>query len=169
MDPSKPATAPYADWNPGEKSVMDPQPPRYQDYNATYNPPPGGYPNWSGFPQGQPYGALYGQPYQGSYQCGPAVTVQPAVYVTSNPQSEPLPDYLGYSIFTMLCCCFPLGVAALIYSIKTQDANRAGHRAEAEKFSALAHNLNYIGLRIGVVVIGFSIFLTMYFTLSVRS
>uniref|UniRef100_A0A8B9KRJ1 Uncharacterized protein n=1 Tax=Astyanax mexicanus TaxID=7994 RepID=A0A8B9KRJ1_ASTMX len=34
-----------------------------------------------------------------------------------NGPQQPLPDYLGYSIFTMLCCCLPLGIAALIYSI----------------------------------------------------
>uniref|UniRef100_A0A665TMZ6 Uncharacterized protein n=1 Tax=Echeneis naucrates TaxID=173247 RepID=A0A665TMZ6_ECHNA len=34
-----------------------------------------------------------------------------------SPLAEPVNDYLCYSIFTMVCCCLPLGIAALIYSI----------------------------------------------------
>ncbi|KAL0180630.1 hypothetical protein M9458_023036, partial [Cirrhinus mrigala] len=45
----------------------------------------------------------------------PAV-VQPTVLMTSMPVVTAIPDYLGYSIFTMLCCCLPLGIAATIYS-----------------------------------------------------
>uniref|UniRef100_H2LNM4 Si:ch73-343g19.4 n=1 Tax=Oryzias latipes TaxID=8090 RepID=H2LNM4_ORYLA len=45
------------------------------------------------------------------------VTVQPTVYVTQAPLGNPVSDYMCYSIFTMLCCCLPLGIAALIYSI----------------------------------------------------
>uniref|UniRef100_A0AAQ5YL92 Uncharacterized protein n=1 Tax=Amphiprion ocellaris TaxID=80972 RepID=A0AAQ5YL92_AMPOC len=45
------------------------------------------------------------------------VTVQPAVLVSASPLANPVNDYLCYSIFTMMCCCLPLGVAALIYSI----------------------------------------------------
>lgn len=66
------------------------------------------------------YGGAYGQPYAvgPQYPGQPAtVTVQPAVYVTQGPLANPVNDYLGYSIFTMLCCCLPLGIAALIYSI----------------------------------------------------
>uniref|UniRef100_A0A3Q3W9T5 Uncharacterized protein n=1 Tax=Mola mola TaxID=94237 RepID=A0A3Q3W9T5_MOLML len=33
------------------------------------------------------------------------------------PLVNPVNDYMCYSIFTMLCCCLPLGIAALIYSI----------------------------------------------------
>ncbi|KAG9283684.1 proline-rich transmembrane protein 1-like [Astyanax mexicanus] len=59
--------------------------------------------------------------FQGPYTDQPSVMVQPTVYVTSGPLAQPLPDYLGYSIFTMLCCCLPLGVAALVYSINVSD------------------------------------------------
>uniref|UniRef100_A0A3B3VU05 Uncharacterized protein n=1 Tax=Poecilia latipinna TaxID=48699 RepID=A0A3B3VU05_9TELE len=46
-----------------------------------------------------------------------AFKMQPTVYVTQGPLTNPVNDYMGYSIFTMLCCCLPLGIAALIYSI----------------------------------------------------
>ncbi|KAI4889088.1 hypothetical protein NFI96_003012 [Prochilodus magdalenae] len=170
MDPSKSPSAPPAGWNPGEKSGMDPQPPPYQDYNAGYNPPPG-FPNQSGYPQGQ--GQAYGAPYQGPYPGQPAVTVQPTVYVTAAPLAQPLPDYLGYSIFTMLCCCLPLGIAALVYSINdhlpeqassdngltyskalcTREANMSGNRPQAERSSRMARILNNTALGIGIVFI----------------
>ncbi|KAL0171404.1 hypothetical protein M9458_031715, partial [Cirrhinus mrigala] len=44
------------------------------------------------------------------------VVVQPTVFVPTASVANPVPDYMGYSIFTMLCCCCPLGLAALIYS-----------------------------------------------------
>ena len=69
-----------------------------------YSPPP---PQYAGAQYGQ-------QPYPGQPA---AVTVQPTVYVTQVPLAHPVKDYLAYSIFTMLCCCMPLGIAALIYSI----------------------------------------------------
>uniref|UniRef100_A0A8C6KSZ4 Uncharacterized protein n=1 Tax=Nothobranchius furzeri TaxID=105023 RepID=A0A8C6KSZ4_NOTFU len=38
------------------------------------------------------------------------------------PLAIPVNDYLGFSIFTLLCCCLPLGIAALIYSISQQSS-----------------------------------------------
>uniref|UniRef100_A0A9J7XAH2 Si:dkey-33i11.9 n=2 Tax=Cyprinus carpio TaxID=7962 RepID=A0A9J7XAH2_CYPCA len=130
---------PQGDWNTSEKSkLLQPGPPPYQDHLR--QPPPGNFQSTSGY-QAQQYGASgpYGQgpypghaavtvqpavypvpqgPYtQGPYPGQPVVTVQPAVFVTAAPLADPVPDYLGYSIFTMLCCCLPLGIAALIYSI----------------------------------------------------
>ncbi len=39
---------------------------------------------------------------------------------------EPASDYLGISIFAMLCCCFPCNLFAIISSIITREANRYG-------------------------------------------
>lgn len=41
-------------------------------------------------------------------------------------QLSPAPDYLAYSIFTMICCCLPLGVAALVYSIQVSGMGCRG-------------------------------------------
>uniref|UniRef100_A0AAR2IL67 Uncharacterized protein n=1 Tax=Pygocentrus nattereri TaxID=42514 RepID=A0AAR2IL67_PYGNA len=43
-----------------------------------------------------------------------------------NGPQQPLPDYLGYSIFTMLCCCLPLGVAALVFSVNVSSCGSLG-------------------------------------------
>ncbi|XP_016117161.1 synapse differentiation-inducing gene protein 1-like [Sinocyclocheilus grahami] len=89
------------------------------------------------------------------------VGVQPAVFVTVAPLAYAVPDYLGYSIFTMLCCCLPLGIAALIYSCSTRDANYRGQRELAERNSKTALVLNHIGLGIGLVVIVLMIIIQM--------
>lgn len=95
----------------------------------------GSPPQYGGAPYGQqPYGQQpfgqqpYGQqPYPGGQQYPGqpvAVAVQPTVYVTQGPLANPVNDYLGYSIFTMLCCCLPLGIAALIYSISVSLSHK---------------------------------------------
>ncbi|ETE57189.1 hypothetical protein L345_17098, partial [Ophiophagus hannah] len=67
------------------------------------------------------YQASPSMPYQYQPYAGPAgaIPVQPQqTILITNVQSVNEPDYLGYSIFTLLCCCLPLGIAALVYSIK---------------------------------------------------
>ncbi|XP_042629063.1 synapse differentiation-inducing gene protein 1-like [Cyprinus carpio] len=87
------------------------------------------------------------RPYPG--QC--VVGVQPAVFVTPNPPASLVPDHLAYSIFTMLCCCLPLGIAALVFSCSTRDAIYSGQQELAKKNSRTALMLNHIGLGIGIV------------------
>ncbi|XP_028327004.1 proline-rich transmembrane protein 1-like [Gouania willdenowi] len=166
MDPSKSvATAPPGPetWSnekyPGGQSV----PPPYQDSLYPGHPQPGpGYP-----PQGYGYPLQYGagayvqQPYPGGVQpypggpqpYGAAVTVQPTVYETQGPLANPVSDYLCYSIFTMLFCCLPLGIAALVYSISARDANHTGNQATAERSSRTARILNHVALGFGLVII----------------
>jgi len=93
-------------WNSSEKSGMlqPTPPPGYQYIPAGY---PQSFPNQP-VPQG-PHA-------QGPYPGQSVVTMQPTVFVTAAPLADPVPDYLCYSIFTMLCCCLPLGIAALVYS-----------------------------------------------------
>nr|XP_055067203.1 transmembrane protein 91-like [Misgurnus anguillicaudatus] len=125
-------------------------PPPYQDpaqYPNTGYPPPGN--TFAYQPHGGPVGPYGTGPYPGYH----AVVVQPTVYVTAAPLVSPLPDYLGYSIFTMLCCCLPLGIAALIYSISTRNANMTGQPQIAEKNSKMALTLNHVALGIGLTII----------------
>ncbi|KAM7420322.1 hypothetical protein PAMA_014845 [Pampus argenteus] len=113
-----PQPGPGYQLKPGE--AYQPQPgPGYQPQpGEAYPPQPGpGYP-----PQPQGYGPMpqYGEAGYGQQQYPGqpgVVNVQPTVYVSRGPLANPVKDYLAYSIFTMLCCCLPLGIAALIYSI----------------------------------------------------
>ncbi|XP_068591406.1 synapse differentiation-inducing gene protein 1-like [Cebidichthys violaceus] len=170
MDPTKSGTAPPPEWA-GEKSTMGHvPPPPYQDCpNPGYPQPGQGYPQpGQGYPQpGQGYPPQqqgYGLPpqYGGAGQQYPGqatVTVQPTVYVTRGPLANPVNDYLCYSIFTLLCCCLPLGIAALIYSISAREANHAGDQMSAERSSRTARTLNHVALGLGI---GFLILSIVY-------
>ncbi|XP_061772298.1 synapse differentiation-inducing gene protein 1-like [Nerophis ophidion] len=167
MDPS----APPKEWTT-EKSSMGQAPlPPYQDNPYPGNPQLGpGYPlptqGYSqpghGYPpqsQDAPYPPPYGSAVYGQQQYTPGqqyppqpgtVTVQPTVFVTRGPLANPVNDYLCYSIFTMLCCCLPLGIAALIYSINAREANHNGEQLAAERNSRTARTLNHVGLGLGI-------------------
>lgn len=141
MDPSQSfSNAPEA-WNSSEDPALPATPPPAYEYN------PPGYPPFlpnQPVPQG-----LYSQgPYSGQSD----VAVQPAVFVTTAPLTSPVPDYLGYSIFIMLCC-FPLGIVGLIYSCSTRKANYSGQRQLAERYSKTALIVNYIISGIALVII----------------
>ncbi|XP_040900907.1 proline-rich transmembrane protein 1-like [Toxotes jaculatrix] len=161
MDPNKSASAPPQDWTDEKSLLGQSAPPAYHD-----NPQPG-----MGYPQ-QPMGVASPPPYAGAgygpYPMGQqypgqpnTVTIQPTVYVTRCPLAQPVNDYLCYSIFTMLCCCLPLGIAALIYSISAREANHVGDQMTAERSSRMARTLNHVGLGLGIGVIILSIVYTV--------
>ncbi|XP_056101060.1 trafficking regulator of GLUT4 1-like [Rhinichthys klamathensis goyatoka] len=143
-----PRNQPQGAWNSSEKSgMLQPTPP-----SAAYQDIPAGYPQ--SFPsQPVPQGPYAQGPYaQGPYPGQSVVAVQPTVFVTTAPLADPEPDYLCYSIFTMLCCCFPLGIAALVFSSSTRNANYSGQQALAERNSKTARTLNHVAVAMGLVV-----------------
>uniref|UniRef100_A0A3B3C8H6 Uncharacterized protein n=1 Tax=Oryzias melastigma TaxID=30732 RepID=A0A3B3C8H6_ORYME len=64
-----------------------------------------------------------------------------------------VPTHFGWSIFTTLCCCLPLGIAAILFSNRVKYANSAGNGVEAEDASRTARNLNIAGLILGIIFI----------------
>ncbi|XP_047450358.1 dispanin subfamily A member 2b-like [Mugil cephalus] len=64
-----------------------------------------------------------------------------------------VPTYLGWSIFNTLCCCLPLGIAAIIFSCKAQNANLLGQATVARDASRSARVLNIFALVCGIVLI----------------
>jgi uncharacterized membrane protein len=64
-------------------------------------------------------------------------------------------DYLFCSIFNTFCCCLFLGIAALIYSIKTRQANEHGQRDHAQQFSKKAKRFNTIAFAVGLILLIF--------------
>ncbi|XP_061631777.1 proline-rich transmembrane protein 1-like [Phyllopteryx taeniolatus] len=154
MDPS----APPKQWPDEKSSMAQAPPPPYRDnlYPGYPQPGPGCFPP---HPQESIYppaygGAAYGQQQYTADQQYPlqagTVTIQPTVLVTRAPLETPVNDYMCYSIFTMLCCCLPLGIAALIYSINAREANHSGDQLMAERSSRTARTLNHVALGLGI-------------------
>jgi len=73
------------------------------------------------------------------------VIVQPA------PLADPPNDYLGYSIFVTICCCWMVGIFAIVRSCESRTASRIGNRPEAELRSRQAKNYSHIALVLGLV------------------
>lgn len=88
-----------------------------EDVSEVQNPPPyvENQPAYSdqGFLGPPEYQPPYDPRYNHSLLIQPTQTMN---FIRLQPTKEP--DYMAYSIFTMLCCCLPLGIAALIYSVQ---------------------------------------------------
>ncbi|XP_061453778.1 proline-rich transmembrane protein 1-like [Rhineura floridana] len=95
--------------------------------------------------QYQHYGAVGAGSYQDPILQPPQITV-----IRRGPPTHE-PDYLPYSIFTMLCCCLPLGIAALVYSIQTREANHNGDLVAAQRASRVARTLANTALGVGII------------------
>ena len=67
------------------------------------------------------------------------------------PTGPPPNSWLGLSIFTCLCCCWPIGIAAIVYSVRSNDQKGANNYERARAASKTALNLNIAGIVIGVV------------------
>ncbi|XP_070620582.1 proline-rich transmembrane protein 1-like [Erythrolamprus reginae] len=142
--------------------LASPNPPAYSEKDPRKESEAAG----SGLPMGQggaaaPLPACYGLP--GPAYQPPIIQPQQTVLITpAYPSAEP--DYLAYSIFTMLCCCLPLGIAALVFSIQTREANNNGNIAAAQRNSKLARKFSHASLGVGMVIliINLALFVILY-------
>ncbi|KAK2903538.1 hypothetical protein QQF64_009321 [Cirrhinus molitorella] len=117
---------------------------------------------------GSPYavhpGSILLHPQVQNQHTQPVVIVQPSANMRHHPPAKPVPDYMGYSIFTTLCCCICLGGCALHFSRATRTANAAGQRKEAASNSQTALILNHVALVVGIILAGAYLINQLYFS-----
>eukprot|EP00118_Oscarella_pearsei_P020904 m.231379 g.231379 ORF g.231379 m.231379 type:complete len:150 (+) comp40067_c6_seq13:939-1388(+) len=85
------------------------------------------------------------------YQPGPVPAVTSAV--TSTVTISQPSDHRQLSIFAMLFCCFPFGLAAFIGGKKVSQLWMAGDRLGAHRQSDRVRNLNVAAILFGIVII----------------
>lgn len=108
----------------------------------------------SGAQQAGPFSQNYG-----SQNYGPGAPPQP---------TQPIPDYLIWSILEMLCCCLPLGIVSLIFSIQANSAKKEGRYHEALQQAEQAKRFLIYGLIAGVVSVCLQIaFFILYAMVSI--
>ncbi|KAK0047882.1 synapse differentiation-inducing protein 1, partial [Biomphalaria pfeifferi] len=58
-----------------------------------------------------------------------------STYISQIDRDRPVRDYFRLSIFATLCCCLPIGIWAIIQSLKTRKLADQGRYADAQKSS----------------------------------
>jgi hypothetical protein len=109
----------------GQKGVgtIDQAATSYGYPNPTYNTSPS-TPQKFGVPPPQGMPPAYEQ------KTAPTVVyVQPQAGMYMPPPTEPINDYLAFSIIVLLCCCLPAGIVATIMSCGVRDAVAVGNYA----------------------------------------
>ena len=79
-------------------------------------------------------------------------TLQVVPMDTANPGS-PSPSYLLFSIGVCLFCCWPIGVAAIMSAVRTNEENGRRNWVAAKRSSRKALNYSIASLVCGSVVI----------------
>ncbi|KAJ8276617.1 hypothetical protein COCON_G00083690 [Conger conger] len=63
------------------------------------------------------------------------------------------PSFLAWSIFNTVCCCLPLGVVAIVFSSRVNNAVARGDLTAAESDSRTAKIVNIVALVLGVIIL----------------
>lgn len=119
-------------------------------------PPPsfGGGPSSAQGPGGYAPGASPPPPPMGSHESGPPPLYNnPAAGMGMTGAGQPLNTglWLGLSIAMTLCCCLPLGIAGIVFSVQAQSAEKTGNIYEAEEKIKKAKLMLLIGLIGGLI------------------
>ncbi|XP_067941698.1 trafficking regulator of GLUT4 1-like [Watersipora subatra] len=133
--------------NTGQHTTPYPEQPvsSYPDQQASPHHQPAQHPEKQTGPNAPQY-AQYpagGQPPQPSYQVVHQVPVT----------TEYVNPYLAWSIINCLCCCWILGLIAIIMSALVSQETGRGDIEKARSYSRCAFILNVLGTVIGVILI----------------
>ncbi|XP_025084748.1 proline-rich transmembrane protein 1-like isoform X1 [Pomacea canaliculata] len=103
--------------------------------------------NQPGYPQ-QRYAV---QPQQGySYNHSTVIVTQPVAAV---PVVHSVPDNMGLAIFTTLCCCWPIGLFAIMKASESRTALESGDIQRAQTLSQESRRLSLFSIIGGIVSI----------------
>lgn len=68
--------------------------------------------------------------------------------------SENIPNYLAQSILVTLCCCWPVGIAAIVNAAKVNSLVAQGKYDEARRASDQAKTYCWVSFVLGIIVQG---------------
>ena len=109
-------------------------------------PPPPSYPAGGSFGPGQQdFSQGYGPGTQGQGYLG-APPPNPAT------MGYNIPDYLPFAIFITLCCCLPMGIAAIVFSSQVKTKLAIGDYLGAEESAKNAKLWAWLGFGFGLFV-----------------
>ncbi|KAL9985192.1 hypothetical protein ACROYT_G007562 [Oculina patagonica] len=123
------------------------------------NQPQPGYPAQPGQQPGYPPQYGYPPPQQPGYppQVQQSTTVvnmgMPATQTIILPANPRPQNYIGLSICTCLCCAWPIGLAALVFSCMVDSSYDSGDYDGALRNSNIAKWLNLASLLCGIILI----------------
>mmetsp|Transcript_22125 Transcript_22125/g.31303 ORF Transcript_22125/g.31303 Transcript_22125/m.31303 type:complete len:186 (+) Transcript_22125:39-596(+) len=138
----------YQPQQPGDYQQQGYQQQGYQQQG--YQQPPQGYQQPQGY---QPYPqAPMGQPVV-QQQAAPNIIISNNQQVGGVASGEFVPDYCFLSWFACLCCCWPIGICAIIQSQAVQQRLAAGDVAGARSASGAARSLGIAAMGFGLVAI----------------
>jgi len=86
-----------------------------------------------------------GQPMQDSF-----APIDPNQYNQAPPTIE---NHLAKAIFSTLCCCLPLGIAAIVQASKVNSLMAAGNYQGAQEAAKKADDWSNISIGIGAVLV----------------
>ncbi|KAK6172223.1 hypothetical protein SNE40_015934 [Patella caerulea] len=85
---------------------------------------------------------------------------QPVLTTVTTQEPE---THLALSFFTCLCCCWPLGLVAIILSLKAKSAVEYGSYDVARSYAEMAKRLSIAGVIVGgVIAVTFAVAVTMF-------
>jgi hypothetical protein len=91
---------------------------------------------------------------------------QNVVYVPAQKLDNPPKDYLCLNIFATLCCCWIIGIFAILKSVQCRSAISAGDRATAEQKSKQARKYwcctVWIGVSTFIIIVVLNVLLALY-------
>lgn len=80
---------------------------------------------------------------------------RPGYGAPNNFDSRPAPQTgqtIGLAIFSLICCCWPLGIVSLVYAIQANSNASSGNISEAYRLNDQARNWAYWSIALGLIV-----------------